>query len=184
MGFMTSSKSKRSKREQAIDRAVISQVDNPAAWDEPITIPSSDAPRPKWMRAGRHLEFAAKFHVLSVLHRLGADANLTLAQPDNVDITVVRESGQAVTIDVKTLSGTDSWHVDRFKARKHHYVVFVWFAAGLEAPDAPPRVFIAHSRQLERFVNKHQSARVSIDELFAQLDAAKAWQQLVSESAA
>jgi hypothetical protein len=181
---MTSSKSVRSKREAVNDLAVIAQVDDASAWEDPVFVPPSEAPRPNWMRAGKHLELAAKFHVLSVLHRLGADANLTLAQPGNVDITVVWESGQAVTIDVKTLAGTASWHVDQFKARKHHYVVFVYFVNEQPQPDESPRVFVAHSRRLERFVSKHLGKRVSIDELSDYLSVANPWQQLVSESAA
>ena len=43
----------------------------------------------------------AEFHVLSMLHRLGADATLTLGNNRGVDIVVVREAGDAVTIDVK-----------------------------------------------------------------------------------
>lgn len=181
---MTSSKSNKSNLQRAIDREVISQIDDEAAWDEQIVIPPSEAPRPHWMRAGKHLEFAAKFHVLSVLHRLGAEANLTLVQPDNVDIIVVRESGQAVTIDVKTLAGTTSWHVEHFRPRKHHYVVFVSFAQEIEEPDAPPRVFVANSRRLERFVNQWQAQSVSMDELSKHLSVENPWQQLISESAA
>ena len=79
------------------------------------------------MSSGRHLELAAKFYVVSVLHRLGAEANVTFAPPDNVDITVVQESGQALTVDVKMLRGTKAWAVEPLRARAHHFVVFVCF---------------------------------------------------------
>jgi hypothetical protein len=182
---MTSAKSSKSNLQRAaIDREVISQIDDDTAWEEQVFVPPSEAPRPHWMRTGKHLEFAAKFHVLSVLHRLGAEANLTLVQPDSVDIIVVRESGQAVTIDVKTLAGTTSWHVEHFRPRKHHYIVFVSFAREVEEPDAPPRVFVASSRRLEQFVNKSRAQSVSMDELSEHLSVANPWQQLVSESAA
>ena len=45
---------------------------------------------------------AAEFHVLSVLHRLGLTATLTLGNKKSVDIVVVRETGKAVTIDEMT----------------------------------------------------------------------------------
>ncbi len=81
------------------------------------------------MSSGRHLELAAKFYVVSILHRLGAEANVTFAQPDNVDITVVQESGQALTVDVKMLRGTkpkflglaDSIPLIGLKKRQHSF---------------------------------------------------------------
>ena len=47
---------------------------------------------------------AAEFYVLSMLHRLGFDASLTLGNKKAVDIVVVRDSGNVVTIDVKGLA--------------------------------------------------------------------------------
>jgi hypothetical protein len=182
---MTRSKPRHSSaRAEAIDRAVISDADNPAAWDEPVYVPPSESPRPAWLQTGKHLELSAKFFVLSVLHRLGADANLTLAQPDNVDITVVRASGQALTIDVKTLTGTTSWRVDQFRARRHHFVVFVCFLDAVQDPEQQPRVVVIPSQQLERFVSKRKTTSVSIDDLSAHLRVPNPWSQLLSESAA
>jgi hypothetical protein len=55
---------------------------------------------------------ASEFYVLSVLHRLGAEANLTLGNKKAVDIVVVRDAGLAITLDVKGLAGTTCWPVD------------------------------------------------------------------------
>ncbi len=49
---------------------------------------------------------AAEFYVLSLLHRMGADANITLGNQKAVDIVVVRAPGDAVTIDVKGLAAS------------------------------------------------------------------------------
>ena len=43
---------------------------------------------------------AAEFYVLSMLHRLGADAALTLGNKKAIDIIVANEGG-TITIDVK-----------------------------------------------------------------------------------
>src|ERR1700677_610119 len=56
----------------------------------------------------RFVVLAAEFYVLSVLHRLGVDANLTLGNKKSVDIAAVRAAGDAITIDVKGLAGTTS----------------------------------------------------------------------------
>lgn len=132
----------------------------------------------------KHLEIAAKFHVLSVLHRLGAEANLALAQTDNVDITMLGRSGQAVTIDVKTLKGTREWFVDRFSARKHHYLVFVEFAQRTDDPAVAPSVYVVASEELRKLVSRRKLTSVSLDLLTSELGAQEAWQVITSEQAA
>jgi hypothetical protein len=87
----------------------------------------SKSPPPAWIAQAKHLELAAKFFVLSVLHRMGVEATVTFSQSDNVDITVVHQSGRVLTVDVKTLSGSNEWIVAPFRAIDHHYVVFVWY---------------------------------------------------------
>jgi hypothetical protein len=52
---------------------------------------------------------AAEFYVLSMLHRLGADAALTLGNKKAVDILLVHENGTTSTIDVKGLAKRDDW---------------------------------------------------------------------------
>lgn len=44
---------------------------------------------------------ASEFHVLSMLHRLGLDAVLTLGNKKMVDIVVTSDEGELITIDVK-----------------------------------------------------------------------------------
>jgi hypothetical protein len=51
---------------------------------------------------------ASEFYVLSMLHRLGYDALLTLGNKKSVDILLVRENDDVITIDVKGLAGTTS----------------------------------------------------------------------------
>lgn len=58
---------------------------------------------------------AAEFFVLSMLHRLGMDASLTLGNKKSADTVVVRDSGHVVTVDVKGLAGTISWPDDNVK---------------------------------------------------------------------
>ena len=58
---------------------------------------------------------AAEFYVLSMLHRLGADASLTLGNKKAVDILVVRGAGKALTIDVKGVAGRFDWPADNIR---------------------------------------------------------------------
>lgn len=54
--------------------------------------------------SGYNTNLASEFHVLSVLHRLGADANLTLGNKKSVDIFLTRDTGECVMVEVKDVS--------------------------------------------------------------------------------
>ncbi|HEY2323893.1 MAG TPA: hypothetical protein VGJ82_13645, partial [Thermoanaerobaculia bacterium] len=118
-----------------MNELVAADVNDPSAWGEPIVVGPSKGPRR--IRHAKHLELASKFYVLSVLHRLGADATVTFSQSDNVDITIVLESGRAITVDVKTLSGTADWPIGDFRSRAGHFVVFVRYAISADPGEAP-----------------------------------------------
>lgn len=83
---------------------------------------------------GYNTNLAAEFYVLSTLHRLGADANLTLGNKKSVDIAVVRGAGDAITLDVKGLAGKTSWPVDNIReANPRHFIVLCAFLARSES---------------------------------------------------
>ncbi len=89
---------------------------------------------------------ASEFYVLSMLHRLGCDASLTLGNKKSVDILVVRESGTVITVDVKGLAGTTSWPVDNVKkVSKGHFLVFVSFLGKIDDHAVPPEVYVVPS---------------------------------------
>lgn len=58
---------------------------------------------------------AAEFYVLSVLHRLGAHATLTLGNKKSVDIAIVTGKGRALTVDVKGVAGPHDWPADNLR---------------------------------------------------------------------
>ena len=167
-----------------IEKELVKDADNEAAWDSPINVPASRGARPAWYGRTKHLELAAKFYVLSVLHRLGAEANLTFAQPDNVDITVVRQSGEAFTIDVKTLMGTSQWNVEQFNARKHHFVVFIRYACPSNDPELVPSVYIWSSERLKEFIGRVRKPTVSVEDVAMKLDPISAWQHFTPQPGA
>lgn len=167
----------------AIERKLIADADNPDAWEEPISVQASRAPRPHWYGRTKHLELAAKFHVLSVLHRLGAEATLTYSQPDNVDIAAVRQSGEAFTIDVKTLRGTTVWPVEHFRPRKRHFLVFVCFQSELGDPHVVPDVYMWESDRLNTFLSHEHTDTISLKTVASKLDPESAWEQFTAEPA-
>lgn len=92
---------------------------------------------------------AAEFYVLSVLHRLGAEANLTLGNKKSVDIVVVRDVGNAATIDVKGLAGKTCWPIDNFRGpQENHFLVLVCFLDKISDPTALPEIYIVPSARI------------------------------------
>jgi len=168
-------------QDDQMNELVAADVNDPTAWGEPVIVGKSNGPRR--IRHEKHLELASKFYVLSVLHRLGADATLTFSQSDNVDITIVLESGRALTVDVKTLSGTADWPIGDFRSRAGHFVVFVSYAASTD-PGEAPSVYIIASEDLERYVVSHDRKRLSLSELDDDLHIRDSWQQLAVAPAA
>lgn len=96
---------------------------------------------------------ASEFYVLSVLHRLGLDATLTLGNKKSVDLAVVRDAGDTATIDVKGLAGKTSWPVDNLKqANERHFLVFVCFKGLIEDVLQLPEVWVIPRKDVDQFV--------------------------------
>lgn len=166
-----------------MDALVIADADDESAWGEPVMVGPSKSPRPTWIARAKHLDLAAKFFVLSVLHRMGVEATVTFSQSDNVDITVVHESGRVLTVDVKTLTGPNEWVVGPFRAIDHHYVVFVWYPPSGK-PSAEPKTYVVASERLHRFLARKPVRSLSMDVLAKELAAQDAWQELTVAPAA
>ena len=107
----------------------------------------------KKMKTTYNTNLAAEFYVLSMLHRLGFDATLTLGNKKAVDIVVVVPPGDVVTIDVKGLAGKTSWPVDNVKVRGNdHFLVFVSFLGKIEDYSVAPEVYVVPSKFLAPLV--------------------------------
>ena len=163
------------KTEKEIDAIVISQADDATAWEEEAYV----KPR-RWRVNPSRLELAAKFFVLSALHRLGADATLALGEREDVDIAIINETGRATTVDVKTLAGGWRWHVENIHARQNHYVVFVCFTSEILNPHVPPEVIVLPSETLQNALLRQHETEIKVDDLGAQLKAREAWHQLIA----
>ena len=170
--------------EKEIRDKLVGDAKDPNAWGKPIKVSASRAQRPEWYGRAGHLQLAAKFYVLSVLHLLGADANLTSPQSDNVDITVVKQPGEAFTIQVKTLMGTSQWPVEKFSARKHHFVVFIRYERESHGPQVAPDIYIWASERLKAFIGRDSTKTVSLEDVASKLDPKSAWKQFVTRPAA
>ena len=108
---------------------------------------------------------------------MGIEATLTFSQSDNVDITVIQESGRVLTVDVKTLNGTKEWVIAPFRATSNHYLVFVWYPPTTK-PSAQPTAYIVGSQRLQQFLRRKRSRALSLEVLARELSAQDAWREL------
>jgi hypothetical protein len=105
---------------------------------------------------------AAEFYVMSALHRLGADAALSLGNKKAVDITVVRGEGEAVTVDVKGVAGAFDWPADNVRVPDHgrHFLVLVSFEGRIGELGQVPSVWVIPATELTPFLRIYQTRTV------------------------
>src|SRR2546426_31867 len=111
---------------------------------------------------GYETNLASEFYVLSVLHRLGANATLTLGNKKSVDIVVVRRAGDAVTIDVKAVAGPWDWPADNVRkpARpRQHFLVLVTYEGFFAELKTLPRVWVVPYLGVRKFLKQYAGRR-------------------------
>jgi hypothetical protein len=105
---------------------------------------------------------AAEFWALSMLYRLGIDANLTLGNKKSVDILVHRKSQNICTIDVKGLAGPYDWPADNIRVIDNptHFYIFLSFEGKISDFLASPSVWIIPSKQIKPFIKQYKTRPV------------------------
>jgi len=98
----------------------------------------------KMRQSAYDTNLASEFYVMSVLHRLGLEAHLTLGNKKAVDIVVVRAPGDTITIDVKAVAGAVDWLVGNVPSdpRPQHFMVLVTYNGKFAEVGAPPNSWI------------------------------------------
>lgn len=102
------------------------------------------------VQRGYNTNLASEFYVLSMLYRLGFDANLTLGNKKSVDIAVVLGPGRAITIDVKAVAGKMDWLMSRSpdQPKPNHYVVLVSYDGRFGDAQQAPRCWVLRHREV------------------------------------
>ena len=104
---------------------------------------------------------ASEFHVLSILHRLGFDAVLTLGNKKTVDIVVTNENGDVITIDVKGIAKKYDWPADNIREPRggKHFIALVSYEGKIEDPTFTPNVWIIPHREIEKFIKQYKTRK-------------------------
>ena len=109
---------------------------------------------------------AAEFYVLSCLHRLGLNANLTLGNKKGVDVVVALDAGEAITIEVKGLAKKYDWPANNLKPPQdpnRHIVALVCFEGRINKLGMPPpQVWIIPFPDVKQFIRSYPGGRVNV----------------------
>jgi len=130
---------------------------------------------------------AAEFYVLSCLHRLGLTANLTLGNKKGVDIVVVRDAGDAITVEVKGIAKKYDWPADNLVTEhpENHFVALVSFEGRIDEVDMPPpRVWVIPFLDVEGF-KRYYANRTNVSRAAIRADGGKfenAWRLIAGSS--
>lgn len=115
--------------------------------------------------SGYDTNLAAEYYVLSCLHRIGLTANLTLGNKKGVDVVVVRNAGDAVTVEVKGVAKNYDWPANNLVTSNpdRHFVALVSFGGHIADANMPsPRVWIVPFREVERFKRTYPGGRINV----------------------
>lgn len=102
---------------------------------------------------GYNTNLASEFYVLSVLHRLGLHALITLGNKKSVDIVVEYPDRPAITIDVKGIvASSKNWPVGQAcENRTNHFMALLCYT-NISDPNILPDLWIVPRAHLEQFV--------------------------------
>jgi hypothetical protein len=130
---------------------------------------------------------ASEFFVMSVLHRLGLDAHLTLGNKKAVDVVIVRTPGDSVTVDVKAVAGKVDWLVGNtpIEPRNRHFIALITYNGRFADPSVGPCTWVLPHQE---FLNLIKSAKppskmrfVSRVDVVKLTERAEAWNLLCAD---
>jgi hypothetical protein len=105
---------------------------------------------------------SAEFWVLSALHRMGMDAQLTLGNKKSVDILVNISPKTVCTIDVKGLADSYDWPADNICIfdNPNHFYILLTFEGKISDLQVSPAVWIIPSNEIQQFIKQYRTRKV------------------------
>ena len=112
---------------------------------------------------GYNTNLASEFYILSVLHRFGSHALVTLGNKKSVDIVIENNGAVSYSIDVKGLAGRTNWPIGNVRnVTPGHFLALVCYNNRIADPAYLPEVWIVPSEDMERFVYTAPTSRMRV----------------------
>ena len=102
---------------------------------------------------------AAEYFVLSQIYRLGLEAYISQGNKKAIDIRVIQENGNPISVDVKAVRGYSSLVVNNVKTYENHYIAFVIYNNKFEDVLTQPDVFIVPSLEVPSITQHFKEER-------------------------
>jgi hypothetical protein len=91
---------------------------------------------------------ASEYLILSKLYRLDLEAYMSQGNKKSVDIRVIKEDGQTLTVDVKSVRGYSSLVVNNVEPKLNHFIVFVIYNNKFDNLNEHPDIYIVPSEEI------------------------------------
>lgn len=88
---------------------------------------------------------AAEYFVLSQIYRLGLEAYISQGNKKAIDIRVIQENGNPISVDVKAVRGYSSLVVNNVITKEMHFIAFVIYNNKFGDVLTQPEVYIVPS---------------------------------------
>lgn len=92
---------------------------------------------------------ASEYLILSKLYRLELEAYISQGNKKSIDIRVITDQGEPISIDVKSVRGYSSLVVNNVIDAKNHYLVFVIYNNKFSEVDIEPDIYIVPSSKIK-----------------------------------
>jgi len=102
---------------------------------------------------------AAEYFILSQLYRMGIEAYVSQGNKKAIDIRIIKENGDSISVDVKAVRDYSSFIVNNIAERKNHFIVFVAYNKKIEKLKTFPEIFIVPSYNINSIVEKYKKER-------------------------
>lgn len=102
---------------------------------------------------------AAEYFVLSQIYRLGLEAYISQGNKKAIDIRVIQENGNPISVDVKAVRGYSSLVVNNVKTKEHHFIAFVIYNNKFEDVLTQPEVYIVPSLEVPSITQHFKEER-------------------------
>ena len=102
---------------------------------------------------------AAEYFVLSQIYRLGLEAYISQGNKKAIDIRVIQENGNPVSVDVKAVRGYSSLVVNNIRVEENHFIVFVIYNNKFGDVLTLPQVYIVPSVEVPAITQHFKAER-------------------------
>ena len=112
------------------------------------------------MRANNYnTGIASEYLVLSLLYRQGMEAYMSIGNKKAIDIRIIKNNDDIISLDVKAVRGYTSIIVNNIEVSPKHFLALVIYNDKFEDVNATPEVYILPSLEAEKIIKHYKKEK-------------------------